>query len=191
LLGFHISRLESFRAILHIAAALDWDIQQFDIKTAFLNGVLPDSETMFMAQPPGFEEPGQEDWVWQLLKSIYGMKQASRIWNQTFNNTITNMGFIRLPCEWCVYRRTTATGTVIFAVHVDDIISAASSVEEHARFKAELRSHWEISDLGAAKFALGIAITRDRPTRTLSLSSSTIRCLITPRFHASGGGTST
>ena len=53
-------RLESFRTILHIAATLGWDLQHVDVKTAFLHGVLPESETMFMEQPPGFEAPGKE-----------------------------------------------------------------------------------------------------------------------------------
>jgi Reverse transcriptase (RNA-dependent DNA polymerase) len=71
------AHLESFRIILHIAAALDWDIYQFDIKTAFLNGVLPPDKIAYMEQPPGFKEPGKEDWVMELSKSIYGIKQAS------------------------------------------------------------------------------------------------------------------
>jgi len=40
---------------------------------------------MFMEQPPGFEAPGREEWVMKLQKSIYGMKQASRVWNKTFH----------------------------------------------------------------------------------------------------------
>jgi hypothetical protein len=55
--------LESFQTILHLAASLNWDIWQFDINTAFLHGILPESETMFMEQPPGFGAPGKEDWV--------------------------------------------------------------------------------------------------------------------------------
>ena len=97
------ARLESFRALMHLAAILNWDIQHFDIKTAFLHGILPESETVFMEQPPGFEEPGKEDWVWKLQKSLYGMKQASRIWNITFHKTMTTLGFQRLVNEWCVY----------------------------------------------------------------------------------------
>ena len=73
------ARLESFHLVLHLAASLGWDLHQFNIKTAFLHGVLPPEETVYMEQPPGFEEPGKENWVWQLQKSIYGMKQASRI----------------------------------------------------------------------------------------------------------------
>jgi len=58
------SQLESLRAISHLATSLDWDLCQFDIKMAFLHGILPPNETMFMEQPPGFEEPGKHDWVW-------------------------------------------------------------------------------------------------------------------------------
>jgi Reverse transcriptase (RNA-dependent DNA polymerase) len=168
------AHLESFRSLLHIAAVLDWDVQHVDIKTAFLHGVLPESETVFMEQPPGFEAPGQEDWVMKLMKSLYGMKQASRIWNKTFHKTVSSLGFRRLACEWCVYRRRTKTGITIFAVHVDDIISISSSPDENARFKTELRQHWEISDLGDIKFALGIAIHRNRDTRTVSLSQTAL-----------------
>ena len=97
------SRLESLLAISHLAASLDWDLRQFDIKTAFLHGILPPDETMFMEQPPGFEALGKHDWVWHLLKSIYGIKQASRVWNKTFNSAVLGWNFVRLSCEWCVY----------------------------------------------------------------------------------------
>jgi len=56
-----------------------WDIQQIDIKTAFLHGVLPEDETAYLEQPKGFEEPGKEGWVMRLMKSIYRMKQAGCI----------------------------------------------------------------------------------------------------------------
>ena len=139
-------RLESFRTILHLAATLNWDLRQFDIKTAFLHGVLPDNETMYMEQPPGFEADGKEEWVMRLMKSIYSMKQASRVWNQTFHDAVSGWGFERLDCEWCVYRRTSPTGTVLFAVHVDDIISAGSTSEENDRFRIPERVKVEMGN---------------------------------------------
>ena len=135
-----------------------------------------------MEQPPGFETPGKEDWVMRLSKSLYGMKQASRIWNQTFHKVISQLGFKRLACEWCVYRRQTTTGIIIFAVHVDDIISIASSADENARFKDQLRTHWDISDLGDVKYALGIAISRDEPTRSIYLSQTALVDRIVEQF---------
>jgi transposase InsO family protein len=165
-------RMESIRTILHIAAALDWDLRQFDIKTAFLHGILPEDETMFMEQPPGFAVPGKEEWVMRLMKSIYGMKQASRIWNQTFHAAVSKWGFTRLECEWCVYRRSTPTGTVIFLVHVDDIVAAGSSPQEIESFRDQLKAQWEITELGEPRLALGIAISRDRTNHTISLSQT-------------------
>ena len=125
-----------------------------------------------MEQSPGFEATSKEDWVMRLMKSIYGMKQASRVWNQTFHDAVSGWGFERLDCEWCVYRRTSPTGTVLFAVHVDDIISAGSTTEENDRFCDELKSKWEITELGESCLALGIAISRDRENRTINLSQT-------------------
>ena len=47
--------LEFFCSILHIAAILNWDIQHVDIRPAFLHGVLPKSEVVFIKQPSGFK----------------------------------------------------------------------------------------------------------------------------------------
>jgi hypothetical protein len=138
-----------------------------------------------MEQPLGFVIPGKEDWVMRLMKGLYGMKQASRIWNQTFHKTVTELGFQRLVCEWCVYRRQTATGTTIFAVHVDDIISISSSPDENTRFKAQLRDHWELSDLGPVKYALGIAVQRDRQNHTIALSQTALIDRIVEQFGQS------
>ena len=93
--------------------------------------------------------------------------------------SVKEWGFKRVPCEWCVYHHTTPTGTIAFAVHVDDIISIVSSPDENNRFKADLNVKWKISDLGEAKFTLGIAMTRDRPERSISLSQTAlIDCII-------------
>ena len=176
------ARLESFRTIAHLTTSLDWDLKQYDIKTAFLHGVLPPDESMFMEQPPGFECPEKEDWVWQLLKSIYGMKQASRVWNKTLHSAVSEWGFQRLECEWCIYIHRSPTSTVIFSIHVDDIFSTASTPEENDWFRDLLKSRWEISELGPAKFALGIAISRDRSSRTISLSQSAFIDRVIERF---------
>jgi hypothetical protein len=93
------------------------------------------------------------------------------------------MGFQRMPNEWCVYHRASDTGTTIFALHVDDIIITSSSLVETKRFKAELKSQWEISDLGLAKFTLGIAISRNRPTRAITISQTTFIDRILEKFN--------
>ena len=64
--------LKSIRILLSIAANLDYEIWQMDVKIAFLNGHL--DESIYMVQPEGFVAKGQEQKVCKLLRSIYGLK---------------------------------------------------------------------------------------------------------------------
>ena len=71
-----VTRITSIRLLIAIAAIFDLKIHQMDVKTAFLNGDL--EEKIYMDQPEGFVEPGQESKVCKLTKSLYGLKQASK-----------------------------------------------------------------------------------------------------------------
>ena len=126
-----------------------------------------------MEQPPGFEVPGKEEWVMKLIKSIYGMKQVSHIWNQTFHKAVSEWPFECLPCEWCICHWTSPTGTIIFTVHIDDIIVASSSVAEVDCFHDFLKPQWEITELGEPNYALDIAISHNQPAQTISISQTT------------------
>ena len=125
---------------------------------------------MFMEQPPGFASLGKEEWVMCLMKSIYGMKQAGQIWNRMFHKAIVQWGFECINCEWCVYHRNSPTGTLIFAIHINDIIVARSSLKETEQFHNLLKTKWEITELGEPKLTLGIAMLCNHENHTISLS---------------------
>lgn len=69
--------MEVLRLLLTIAALLDLEIHQMDVKTALLNRFL--EEEIYMAQPEGFKTPGKERLVCKLLKCLYVLKQAPRV----------------------------------------------------------------------------------------------------------------
>jgi hypothetical protein len=46
-----------------------------------------------MEQPTGFVTPGKENQVCRLKKSLYGLKQSSRVWNRKFSDFLTQYGF--------------------------------------------------------------------------------------------------
>jgi len=179
------ARMESWRILLHIAAVQGWDAQQIDVKTAFLYGLLPDNETQYMEQPAGFEEPGRKGDVWLLQRGLYGMKQSGRIWNQTMNDAMLSWGFTRLSCESCIYYRKRNTGIIILAVHVDDFLSITTSKAENESFKLQMKSLWTISDLGEAKYCVGIAISRNLTNRTVSLSQKALIDRVIQQFGQS------
>ena len=62
----------SIRMLLALVALQDLELEQLDVKTAFLHGEL--EEQIYMQQPEGFIVPGKEDYVCRLKKSLYGLK---------------------------------------------------------------------------------------------------------------------
>ncbi|KAE8681124.1 hypothetical protein F3Y22_tig00111342pilonHSYRG00188 [Hibiscus syriacus] len=86
-----VARLETIRLIISLAAQNKWKIQQMDVKSAFLNGVL--EEELYIQQPPGYEVKGHEDKVLKLKKALYGLKQAPRAWNSRIDKYFQENGF--------------------------------------------------------------------------------------------------
>ena len=81
----------TIRVVLSLAITQSWPIHQLDVKNAFFHGSL--TKTVYMHQPPGFNEKDNPDFVCHLKKSLYGLKQASRAWFQRFGSFMTNLGF--------------------------------------------------------------------------------------------------
>lgn len=74
-----VARMETIRTVLALAAQLELQVFQLDVKTAFLNGEL--EEYVYVKQPQGFETKGKEEKVYKLHKALYGLKQTPRYWN--------------------------------------------------------------------------------------------------------------
>ena len=62
--------------LISIAAQNSWNIFQMDVKSVFLNGYL--EEEVYIEQPMGYVQEGQEEKVLRLKKALYGLKQAPR-----------------------------------------------------------------------------------------------------------------
>ncbi|KAH9707327.1 Integrase catalytic domain-containing protein [Citrus sinensis] len=75
-----VVRLTTVRIVLAMCATFDLHLEQLDVKTAFLHGEL--EEEIYMLQPEGFAEIGNENLVCKLNKSLYGLKQAPRCPNK-------------------------------------------------------------------------------------------------------------
>jgi len=113
------------RTVLSLALSRRWPIHQLDVKNAFLHGTL--SETVYCAQPAGFEDTAHPDYVCRLNRSLYGLKQAPRAWYSRFAAYLLSLGFVEAKSDTSlfVYRRGTDT---IYLLYVDDIVLTASSL---------------------------------------------------------------
>jgi hypothetical protein len=140
-----------------------------DISHAYLNGEL--EEDIYMQQPEGFEMGGPE-YVCKLRKSLYGLKQAGRVWNKTLQSILLSMGFQRVQSDHSLYIFHRDGVHIFMPVFVDDITMAGKDGDKINSVIQELSSHFKLHDLGPTTQLLGMEIYKDHPNRTLSISQS-------------------
>jgi hypothetical protein len=153
----------SYKAIFAIAAAYDWEIEQMDVKTAFLYGEI--EEDIWIELPTRCGASGKTT---KLKKALYGLKQAPRVWYNTLATFLLLLGFQPLDADSSVFCR----DGVIIAIYVDDLLLAGASKPDIDKIKDSLKERFKMSDLGACHFYLGMEVIRDRPRRTLRLSQT-------------------
>ena len=102
-----------------------------------------------MEQPQGFIIPRQEHKVCHLKKAIYGLKQASRAWNQQFHGVLTELGFTQTFADAGVYRyhQHKGDGPLIVILYIDDITIMGPYLKDVKQLKLDLSKHYEITDV--------------------------------------------
>ena len=140
--------VKSIKILLAISAYYDYKIWQMDVKTAFLNGSL--EEDVYLIQPEGFVDPGFPKMVCNLLRSIYGLKQASRRWNIRFDGTVKEFGFIQNEDEPCVYKKISGIHVAILVLYVDDILLIGNDIPSLQDVKTWLGNSFSKKYLGDA-----------------------------------------
>ncbi|KAH9668238.1 hypothetical protein KPL70_021339 [Citrus sinensis] len=164
-----VVRHASIRVILALTAVEDMELDQLDVKTAFLHGRL--QEEIFMSQPEGYEDPKKKNCVCLLKKSLYGLKQSPRQWYLRFNEFMVSNGFMRCNYDCCVYFKKINTSVYVYLLlYVDDMLLASKDREVIEELKLLLNSEFEMKDLGQAKKILGVEIRRNRKNGLLILS---------------------
>ena len=152
--------------LVAITNAHGLELEQLDMKMAYLYGNL--NETIYMEPPKGVE--ANEDDIWVLKKSLYGLKQSGKAWNDKIHDVLTSMRFNCCAGDQCVYVYDMDGTYCALALYVDNILLACDSVDFLHKLKADLKSNFDIIELGLAKLLLGIEITCDRQQGTMSIS---------------------
>ena len=152
-----VAKLTTYRVIFALAALEQWEIHGMDVITAFLLGKL--DEEIFMTQPEGFERRGMKmKLVCKLLRSLYGLKQASRVWNIQLHEFLVKIGFKRSNADTCLY--VNSEHGVVIAIWVDDILIAGKDAQNIAKVKKQLAGAFKMKDLGELSHFLGMRVTR-------------------------------
>ncbi|KAJ6114763.1 hypothetical protein N7486_000541 [Penicillium sp. IBT 16267x] len=167
------------RTLFALCAAYDLDLRQRDAVTAFLNSKL--QSRVYTLMPEGFKTQGR---CWLLLRALYGLRIAPRLWQQDATRVLRDLGLEQVAEDPCVF---VGEGIIVF-FYVDDILIASHHMaKERARqLEQELEKHWELTDQGDAEWFLGIRILRNRAERKLWLVQDSYFTSVAERYNLTG-----
>ncbi|CAI7814208.1 unnamed protein product, partial [Closterium sp. NIES-53] len=154
------------RVLLAIAAALDLDLMQLDVKNAFLHGML--DRDLYMEQPSYYEDG--TPCVCKLVKSLYGLKQSPMLWYEALDGVLLGAGWKKSKVDEAVYFKSDAEGEMCWLlVYVDDLLAASRSQSMLGELRDLLQSAFQLRETSPVEKYMGLQLIRDRPTRRLWL----------------------
>lgn len=173
----------AFRVLFAIAAFYDLDIDQMDVKTAFLYGLI--DQLVYVEIPKGTESESNRNMVCKLLKALYGLKQSPRLWYEVLSTfLLEKLGLKRINADHSIFVTEAGLNGPIVSTFVDDIkIMGPKASGMIERVKAELTSAFSMADMGPISFYLGLKVERNRQEKTNKLSQPAYIDKILNTFH--------
>ncbi|MBW0558206.1 hypothetical protein O181_097921 [Austropuccinia psidii MF-1] len=156
-------RLNSLRTLISFAVSKNLLFEQLDIKSAFLNAPL--EEEVYLTIPQGLDSDKKHRCL-KLKKAIYGLKQAPLAWYRRLSSWLLSIGFKISKSDACVFFSEGKDPIWLF-LHVDDIGIFGKNL---SNFKEKIEREFQTKILGKADLMLGIKITHDTNSITLSQS---------------------
>ncbi|CAK1600987.1 unnamed protein product [Parnassius mnemosyne] len=148
-------RYDSIRVLLSEAVQHGLEISQFDVKTAFLYGDV--KEDIYMKPPEGLKVESNQ--VCKLYRSLYGLKQSPRCWNQKFDSLLKKYGFINSHADRCVYIGNINNNKVYLLLYVDDGLLMSGSKDSLNKVIFELKENFKIKQCELKNF-VGLQIEK-------------------------------
>ncbi|CAI7876520.1 unnamed protein product [Closterium sp. NIES-53] len=173
-------KITTLRVLLHIAAQQDYELHSLDFSIAFHQGRL--HEEIWLRRPPGFTDTFPPGTQWSLRRPVYSLRQSSREWHDTLRSTLRDLGFHPSSANPSLFDRTGSTHFFIL-VYVNDLVFATADRAALNEVKSELEKRHKCTDLGELQRFLGLQITRDRATRTITLTQSHMVQHVLRRFE--------
>ena len=134
-----VAKLASIQTVLAMAAKLDFELHQIDIKSTYLNGELTKNENIFIKQPPGYPAPNSSGKVCHFLETLYSLKQLGHHWYQKLMEILVKrLEFVRSDMDQAVFYHHSGNNshaTIIIVIHVDDCTITTSTLSLIIVFK--------------------------------------------------------
>ncbi|CAI7851738.1 unnamed protein product [Closterium sp. NIES-53] len=131
----------SVRILICITAVKQRPLRQIDVGSALLYA--PVNAIIFVEQLHAFEEC--DGTVCLLKKSLYGIEQAPRLWQQYLHTVLTELGFKQLLHDLGMYRKELRGKFILLVAYVDDLLYTGDDTELLDQFEADIKEKLEVT----------------------------------------------
>jgi len=154
-----MSQLE-LRLLTSLAVYYKRVLKNCDVKQAFIQSHLPDSEEYFLCPPSGCtrSKSGQ---YWRLIRSLYGLKRAPRLWYTMLSSHLRSMGLKQSENSPCIFTGVLVPGEapIFVGIYVDDIIYFSGCDATEKKFEELLSTIGSVDFMGQVSLFLGTEFT--------------------------------
>lgn len=146
----------TIRLFLILTIINNWKSRQIDFVLAYPQAPVP--RPTYMELPQGIIFPGldRKKHCLEILRNVYGGKDAGRTWYLYLKDGLEQLGFKQSQQDECVFYR----GKTIFLVYTDDAIIIAPDDSEIDQCIADLSTLFSVDDQGTIEDYLGVQVTR-------------------------------
>lgn len=113
-----------------------------------------------------------EEMVYELVKSIYGLKQSGACWEARLTEFLKRSNFTRCDTDPCLWKYKHMNGTLLLAVYVDDLIIAAKCENLRSHVMNIITNEFAIKDSGELTWVLGTHIEQNLQAGITTLDQS-------------------
>ena len=169
---------QMFQALMTIAAAFDLKIQQYNAVNTFVNAKL--NEEIHCYPPESFK---QQDNLWLLLQTLYGLKQSPLLWYTDFTNALKELRLHPIPSVNYLY----VNESLLLFFYVNDIavLFSKQNQSKFKHFKHNLLRQYEMRSLRELKWFLNIQIEQNHAERKIWLCQNFYISKMTAKFNIS------
>lgn len=151
-----VARVEAIRIFLAYASYMGFMVYQMDVKCAFLYGEI--EEEVYVTQPKGFEDPDHPEYVYKVVKALYGLHQAPRAWYARLSTFLLKHGYRRGAIDKTLFLKKDSRDIILVQVYVDDIIFGSTKEAWCREFEDLMKGEFQMSAMGELTFFLGLQV---------------------------------
>lgn len=154
-----VVRESTLRILLHVVAAKNYEIDTVDVTAAYLYAPIQDE--VYIQIPEYVNEKKGNGRCYKLLKSMYGLPQSGRNWQETATKALSGMGFQPSAGDPCLFIRAGEEGSEYIAMYVDDLCVAAPNRRLTDAIKENLANTFALKNGGQISEYLGLRTIRN------------------------------